>query len=491
VYDVKRAAFAFRWAALHCAAVNVLAIDQGTSSTKALVVSPAGAVLAEAELPVCSRATADGGVEQDPEELWQSVLGAGRQATARAGVPIAALGLANQGETVLAWERATGRALSSAISWQDRRALSVCDALRAHEKSLQTLTGLPLDPYFAAPKMRWLREHVTRDGVCTTTDAWLLHRLCGAYVTDAATASRTLLLDLDAVSWSAAAAAHFGIDPNALPAIAPCAGAVGETTAFGGRLPVAGIAVDQQAALFAEGCINPGETKCTYGTGAFLLATVGPRARRSTAGLVACVAWQLGDATTYCLDGQVYTVGAAVSWLQEIGLIGAPHDLDQLGGAAPDAGQVVFVPGLAGLAAPFWRPAARGVFTGLALATSRQQMVRAVVDGIAAQVAWLARAAAADLGGPLQRLRADGGLTRSRLLMQVQADLLQAPVEVYPSPHATALGVAAFARLGIGAAGDPSAWQPAAVYEPQISADEAESRLQRWRRVAEATMGLG
>jgi len=276
-----------------------------------------------------------------------------------------------------------------------------------------------------------------------------------------------------------------------LPAIAPCAGVVGETTVFGGRLPVAGIAVDQQAALFAESCLSPGETKCTYGTGAFLLATVGARARRSKAGLVACVAWQLGGETTYCLDGQVYTVGAAVTWLQEIGLISTPQDLDQLGGAAPDAGQVVFVPGLAGLAAPFWRPAARGVFAGLALATTRQQMVRAVVDGIAAQVAWLARAVAADLGQPLQRLRVDGGLTRSRLLMQIQADLLQAPVEVYPSPHATALGVAAFARLGTGTAHAQSAWQPAAVYEPQIGADEAESRLQRWRRVAEATMGLG
>ena len=469
----------------------VLAIDQGTSSTKALIVSPDGGVVAESEAPVRSQATSDGGVEQDPEELWQSVLDAARRALKQARVPIAVLGLANQGETVLAWERSSGRPLSRAISWQDRRALGVCERLGAHGAWLQRHTGLPLDPYFAAPKMRWLRQHVTPDGACTTTDAWLLHRLCGAYVTDAATASRTLLLDLDAVEWSPEAAALFDIDPGTLPAIVPCAGAVGETNLFGEPLPVAGLAVDQQAALFAEGCLGTGEAKCTYGTGAFLLVTVGAQPRRSTAGLVACVAWQLGSETTYCLDGQVYTVGAAVSWLQSVRLVDGPHDLDRLGDAVPDAGGVVFIPGLAGMAAPFWRPAARGLFAGLSLATSREQLVRAVIDGIAAQVAWLARAAAADLGHPLARLRVDGGLTRSRALMQTQADLLQAPVEVYPSPHATALGVAALARRGAGAAIDTvRSWTPAAVYEPRIDADEAETRLQRWRRVAEATMDL-
>jgi glycerol kinase len=298
--------------------VNVLAIDQGTSSTKALVVAPDGSVLAEAEVAVHPRATADGGVEQDPDELWQSLLDAGGQALAQAGVAVGAVGLANQGETVVAWERATGRLLSPAISWQDRRALAVCEGLDEHRSRLEEITGLLLDPYFAAPKMRWLRQHVTDEGVCTTTDTWLLHRLCGAYVTDAATASRTLLLDLDAVAWSAEAAACFEIDPQTLPAIVPCAAPVGETRAFGEPLPVTGLAGDQQAALFAERCLRSGETKCTYGTGAFLLATVGPRQRRSAAGLVACVAWQLGDRTTYRLDGQVYTVGAAVGWLQSV-----------------------------------------------------------------------------------------------------------------------------------------------------------------------------
>jgi glycerol kinase len=474
--------------------VHTLAIDQGTSSTKALVVAPDGGVVAETEVPVHPHALTDDAIEQDPEELWTSVLDAGRQAIARASVPIGRIGLANQGETVLAWEPASGRPLSAAISWQDRRALDLCERLREHGGWLQARTGLPLDPYFAAPKMRWLREQCTRAGVCTTTDTWLLYRLCGAYVTDAATASRTMLLDLDTAGWSAQAAELFEIDVASLPRIVPCATPVGETAAFGASLPIAGLAVDQQAALFAETCHDAGEAKCTYGTGAFLLATLGTHGQRSRSGLVTCIAWQLDGATTYCLDGQVYTAGAAVAWLQRMRVIDDAADLDALGGATGDAGGVVFVPALAGLAAPFWQPSARGVFSGLALATSREQLIRAVLDGIAAQVAWLARAAAADLGRPLTRLRADGGLTRSQLLMQTQADLLQAPVEIYPSPHATALGVAALARLGTGTARTPAdavgTWQPAAVYEPHISADEAESRLQRWRRTADATMEL-
>jgi glycerol kinase len=474
--------------------VNVLAIDQGTSSTKAFVVSPDGAVLGEAEMPVRPVATADGGVEQDPEELWESVLSSGRKAIAEAGQPVGALGLANQGETVLVWDRATGRPLSAAMNWQDRRAALVCDRLRGKAGDLEEITGLPLDPYFVAPKITWLRENVTTEGVATTSDTWLLNRLCGAFVTDAATASRWLLLDLDRAEWSPAACEAFGIDPSSLPEPVSCAGLVGETEAFGGRLPVTGLVVDQQAALFGERCIEAGEAKCTYGTGAFLLATVGSRPVRSRSGLAGCVAWRLGDTVTYCLDGQVYTVGSAVSWLTEIGLIGGPADLDALGGSVSSPEGVSFVPGLAGLAAPFWKPAARGGFIGLSLASTRAHLVRAVVEGIAAGVAWLAKAVEADLGRPLERLRVDGGLTRSRLLMQIQADLLGIPVEVYSSPNATGLGAAAFARLGSGAVTTLEEaigrWTPATVFEPSVSTDEARSRLENWRRRAEAMVGL-
>ena len=468
--------------------VHVLAIDQGTSATKALVVAPDGTILGSAEVPVSPLTVGGDGVEQDPEELWQSVVAAGRTALATARVDVGAVGLANQGETVLAWDRDSGRPCSPAISWQDRRARGVCERRVDRAAALTATTGLPLDPYFAAPKMTWLREAVTRDGVVTTTDAWLVHRLTGAFVTDAATASRTLLLDLDRGAWSASACECFGLDPAALPAIVACDAVVGETAAFGARLPVAGLAVDQQAALFGEACLAPGEAKCTYGTGAFLLATVGNAPRRSRAGLVACVAWRLGAGTTYCLDGQVYTAGAAVQWLQRVGLLTDAAELDALADGVSTAGGVVFVPALAGLAAPFWKPAARAAVVGIGLATERAHLVRAVLDGVAAQVALLAGAVESDLGTPLARLRVDGGLTRSRALLQAQADLLQRPIEVYPSPHATALGIAALARLGVGTARTPAdavgTWRPAAVYEPSITAAEAAERLARWRRVA-------
>lgn len=466
--------------------MNVLAIDQGTSATKALVVDADGGVLASGEAPVRPAFLPDGGVEQDPEALWASVVAAATTALGRARTSVGAIGLANQGETVLAWDRGSGRPLSPAISWQDRRAAGVCEALAVDAERLQEITGLPLDPYFAAPKMKWLREQVTRDGVCTTTDAWLLHRLTGAFVTDAATASRTLLFDLGAGRWSPEACDLFDVDPGSLPTIAGNAEPLGETTAFGGRLPVTAAIVDQQAALFGEACHAAGEAKCTYGTGAFLLVNVGTEPRRSTAGLAACVAWRLGGDTTYCLDGQVYTAGAAVSWLGELGLVGGPDEVDRAGASS---GGVWFVPALAGLAAPFWKPQARGAFVGLSLSTSRGALVAAVIEGIAAQVAWLARAVAHDLGHPLVRLRADGGLTRSAALMQAQADLLQVPVDVFPSPDATALGVAALARRGA-TPGALAAWTPAATFTPRISADAAETRLRAWRRAVEATMDL-
>jgi glycerol kinase len=416
--------------------------------------------------------------------------------------------LANQGETVLAWDRGTGAPLSPAIVWQDRRSGGVCARLADRSAELTAITGLPLDPYFAAPKMTWLRENLTGDGTVTTTDSWLLARLGAGYVTDAATASRTLLLDLDRAAWSETACAAFGLDPAALPEVADCAGLVGETSAFGGSLPVAGIAVDQQAALLAEGCLAAGDAKCTYGTGAFLLVTTGAHAARSGAGLSCSVAWRLGGAVTYCLDGQVYTAGSALRWLTGAGVLREPSELDAVGGAVPDAGGVTFVPALAGLGAPHWAPDARGLLTGLHLGTSRGHIARAVAEGIAASVALLVEAAAADLGrlpggvwggsgfGPpgetLRSLRADGGLTRSRLLMQAQADLLQVPVLVCRSADATALGVAALARLGTGdAASAAEAVGPAEVervVEPSITADQAAERLSVFRAAVDLAL---
>ena len=471
--------------------MNVLAIDQGTSSTKALVVADGGEIIGEGSAPVHPHAGAEGAVEQDPRELLESIVDAGRAALEAAGVEVEAVGLGNQGETVLRWNRETGEAYGAALSWQDRRAVSVTRELASHEERLTELTGLPLDPYFAAPKMTFLRREQGDEGVVTTVDAWLNQQLAGAFVTDAATASRTMLLDLETAQWSEEACSLFGLDPADQPEIVDCDAPVGETTAFGDALPLTGLAVDQQAALFAESCFAPGEAKCTYGTGAFILANAGDQVVRSKAKLAVCVAWRLGGATTYCLDGQVYSAGSAVSWLEELELISQPADLDRLDG---DTDGVVFVPSLAGLGAPFWSPEARGGWLGLSLATRREQLVRAVVWGIAAQVAALARAMGEDVGQPLERLRVDGGLTRSAALMQAQADFLQAPVELYPSADATALGVGAFARLGSGAARTPEeavgSWASAAVFEPRMSSDGAEQRLAEWEAAALALAEL-
>ncbi|MCO8269322.1 FGGY family carbohydrate kinase [Actinoplanes sp. TRM 88003] len=471
--------------------MHILAIDQGTSGTKAVVTDEKGQVLATVEEPLHPVYLDGGGVEQDPRELLGSVLSAGRWAAAEAGVPLDAVALANQGETVLAWDRSTGDPLGPAIVWQDRRAEAVCAARSGSAPRVAELTGLVLDPYFSAPKMRWLRDHRTTDGVVTTTDTWLVHQLCGVFVTDASTASRSLVLDLDAVDWSGELLSLFGLDGEELPEIVASDAIVGTTRAFGSELPVTGLIVDQQAALLAENCLEAGTAKCTYGTGAFLLAQLGPAAARSGAGLATSVAWQLRGGTGYCVDGQVYTAASAVRWMCDLGLISGADQLDTV--AAPDSGGVLCVPALAGLAAPWWDSSATAALTGMTLSTGRGHLVRAVLDGIAAQVAALVTLTGDDLGTPLTRLRADGGLTRSRVLMQAQADLAQLPVDIYPSPHATALGAAACARLAL----DPSVtpgevvggWEPSATYEPSWSADRAAEHLERWNNAVAGTKG--
>ena len=468
--------------------VSVLAIDQGTSGTKAIVVDEAGTVLALAEEPVRPQYLADGAVEQSPSELLESVLTAGRRAIDEAGVPIEVISLANQGETVLAWDPATGEPLTTALVWQDSRAQSVCDRLRARADVIAARSGLVLDPYFSAPKMAWIREHLTREGVVTTSDSWLLHRLTGEFVTDVSTASRSLILNLDSREWDNDLLGYFGLEGESLPRIAACDEVVGQTNAFGGSIPVGGVIVDQQAALLAEGCLEVGEAKCTYGTGAFLLMNTGPSAPRSTNGLTTSVAWTIRGESKYCIDGQVFTAASAIRWLQELGLISDARDIDMA--AAADSGNVSFVPALAGLAAPWWRADAKAAFSGMSLATDRGQLIRAVLEGIAAQIADLAAACAADLGDSLKSLRVDGGLTRSSVLMQAQADILQLPIEVYPSAHATALGAAALGRLAVRPREVVPAvdWTPEHVYEPRWNADRAADFMGNWRAAVTRTL---
>ena len=464
----------------------VLAIDQGTSGTKAVVIGRDETVLAIAEESVRPRYGDGGVVEQDPLALLRSVVDAGRHAIAKADVRIDAVALANQGETVLAWDPVTGEPLADAMVWQDRRAETVCAELADHADDIARVTGLVLDPYFSAPKMAWLRRNVTREGVVTTTDTWLVSQLTGEFVTDVSTASRSLLLDVDAVAWSEDLLDIFGLGGERLPRIVASDEVVGTTTAFGAEVPVAGLIVDQQAALFAENCRDAEAAKCTYGTGAFLLANTGATALRSSGGLTTSVAWQARGATAYCVDGQVYTAASAVRWLQDLGLIDDAEDLDRV--AADDAAGVLCVPAFAGLAAPWWRPEATASFSGLTLSTGRGELVLALLQGIAAQVAGMLRLVESDLGRASAALRVDGGLTRCETLMQAQADLAQVPIDVYPSSHATAMGAGALAWLAITpdlALGDAvGSWQPSRTYEPRWSRDRAESFLERWNLAA-------
>jgi glycerol kinase len=350
------------------------------------------------------------------------------------------------------------------------------------------VTGLVLDPYFSAPKMAWLRRQVPT-GVITTSDTWLLHQLTGAFVTDATTASRSLVTELGGSGWNDELLRYFGLADEALPTIVGNDEIIGTTTAFGGEVPVGGIVVDQQAALLAEACLEPGMAKCTLGTGAFLLSNTGTDGVRSTAGLTSSVAWRLGGIDTFCVDGQVYTAASAVTWLQSLGLVSSAAEMDRV--AAPDAGGVLCVPALAGLAAPWWKSQATATITGMTLSTGREHVVLAVLQGIAAQIAELVTAIDADTAPALSRLRVDGGLTRSQVLMQACADITGVPVDVYPSAHATALGAAALAQLSLQpdrALSDVvPPWTPSATYEPAWSADRAGEFRAAWRALANST----
>jgi len=455
--------------------VSILAIDQGTSATKAVIWSEQG-IAAEIDVPVHGLTHHGDAIEQDPEALWDSIVAAGRQAMDAAGIPVRAVAIGNQGETVLAWDRNTGQAIGPALSWQDRRSASVTAGIDAADAGfLHQVTGLPVDPYFAAPKIAWLQRSLDLPAgggvVVTTIDAWVNFRLAGAYATDLSTASRTQLLDGESLEWSERAAEIYGLPIATFPDLVPCDATLGMTTVFGSPLPVAGVMVDQQAALLAEGCTSPGSAKCTYGTGIFLLANIGRAHVPSTAGLATSLAWAMRDGTrASCVDGQVYSAGAAVTWLQRAGLIDGPADLDALAGAVHNTDGVRFDPSFSGRGAPHWDPSAAASITGLGLSTRREHIVRAFLEGLATEVTSLVRAVESDVHGRLSALRVDGGLTQSAVLMQVQADSLGVPVEVYPHSCATALGLAAAALRALDGAGAEDAvihgWQPRRVFEP-------------------------
>ena len=487
----------------------ILAIDQGTTGTTAL--------LLDAALVVRGRHTVDfpqiypqpGWVEHDSEAILGSVKTAIAGALRAAGLEpegldpsrIAAIGITNQRETTVVWDRATGAPLHHAIVWQDRRTADRCQALRAagHSATFRERTGLVLDPYFSGTKLAWILDHVpgARDRAARgelafgTIDTLLVWHLTGgvAHVTDASNASRTLLMDLGTLEWSDGLLQLLDVPRAVLPRICSSSEIYGYTRGFPGLpdgIPVAGMAGDQQAALFGQVCFAVGEAKCTFGTGAFMLVNTGTTPVFSDNGLLTSVAWKLGNTTTYALEGSAFVAGAAVQWLRDgLGLLETSAESERLAATVPDTGGVYFVPALTGLGAPYWKPEARGVITGLTRGTTRAHLVRATLEGIAFQNHALLAAMQSDLRRPLLAVKVDGGAASNDLLMQFQADLLGVALVRPAMVETTALGAALLAGLAVGVWPDLEAvrrsWQEERRFHRTMPAAEVEQRLAGWR----------
>jgi glycerol kinase len=489
--------------------MSVLAIDAGTTGVTALIVTHDGAIAGRGYQEFRQYFPQPGWVEHLPEGIWQATLAACAQALAAAGNPaIECLGITNQRETAVLWDRATLAAPHRAIVWQDRRTAAICARLTAegHGPAVEALTGLRIDPYFTATKLTWLAEFEPAvwagvlDGSVAvgTVDSYLIARLTSGkrHVCDASNASRTLLFDIGSGQWSAELCELFGVPPHALPEVVPSTGVVGHTdpAAFLGlSLPVAGIAGDQQAALFGQACYQPGAAKCTYGTGSFVLVNTGPSIVRSQAGLLSTVAWlEPSGELTYALEGSVFVTGAAIQWLRDgLGLLDNAGQSEGLARSVPDAGGVVFVPALTGLGAPDWDPSARGAIFGLTRGTTRAHLIRAALEAIAFEVRDVVDVMTAEAAGPgAAPLRVDGGASANDLLLQLQADQLQRPVERPVIAETTALGAAFLAGLGTGVWSSrdelAATWRLDRRFDPGPRDETAHAR---WRAAVERTKG--
>jgi len=486
----------------------ILALDQGTTSSRSILFDREGRIVAVAQREFAQHYPRPGWVEHDADEIWVSQASTIAEVLARAGVAareIAAVGITNQRETVVLWDRATGHPVAPAIVWQDRRTAERCDALRTagHEARVAARTGLLLDPYFSGTKLAWLldhlpgaRERAARGELCFgTVDSWLAWKLSGgqAHVTDASNASRTLLMNLEG-GWDPEMLALFDVPAACLPRILPSANRAGLFARIEGHeVPLAGIAGDQQAALFGQTCFRPGMAKNTYGTGCFMLMNTGERPLRSRHRLLTTVAWDLG-ARSYALEGSVFVGGAVVQWLRDgLGLIERSSDVEALAASVPDSGGVLMVPAFTGLGSPHWDAYARGTVLGITRGTQRGHFARAALEAIAFQSAEVLAAMRADAEQPLIELRVDGGATVNDLLMQFQADLLGVPVVRPRVTETTALGAAYLAGLAIGVWSSigqlAEGWQAERVFEPSISRDEAGERMRRWSRAVERARG--
>ncbi len=488
----------------------VLALDQGTTSSRALVFDEEGRIRAVAQREFEQHFPRPGWVEHDPADLWETQLATAREALESVGIAAADLvgiGITNQRETTLLWDRATGEPVHRAIVWQDRRTADFCETLRAdgHESLFREKTGLVLDPYFSGTKLRWLLDHVdgareraeAGDLCFGTVDTWLVWHLTGGRVhaTDATNASRTLLFNLHTGDWDDELLEVIGVPRAVLPEVVPSSGIIGETApdVLGAAVPVAGIAGDQQAALFGQRCTRPGMAKNTYGTGCFLLMQTGAAPVVSEHGLLTTVAWRIGDRTAFALEGSVFIGGAAVQWLRDgLGIIETAADVEALARSVDDADGVVLVPAFTGLGAPHWDPYARGILVGITRGTTAAHFARATLDGIVQQVADVTEAMARDAGLPLAELHVDGGAARNDLLLQLQADALRTPVVRSAVAETTALGAAYLAGLAVGVWNEAEIdrqWAADARFEPEAPAEETERRRREWARAVERAKG--
>ena len=485
----------------------VLALDQGTTSSRAIVFDEAGAVRAMAQAEFRQIFPQPGWVEHDPEEIWRTQLHVAQEALANARIAardLAAIGIANQRETTVLWDRASGAPLANAIVWQDRRTADHCARLKreGHAARVTSKTGLVLDPYFSATKLAWLldrvpgaRERAERGELAFgTIDTWLAWKLTGGalHVTDPTNASRTLLYDIGTGAWDDELLPLFRVPRAVLPDVRPSSGALGTTEPqlFGAPVPIAGIAGDQQAALFGQACHSPGMAKNTYGTGCFMLLHTGASRIESRHGLLATRAASATGVAEFALEGSVFIAGAVVQWLRDgLGLIRSSREVEALAASVPDSGGVYLVPAFAGLGAPHWDAYARGAIFGLTRGTTAAHLARAALESIAFQSAEVLLAMQNDSGLELAELRVDGGATANDLLMQFQADLLGVPVVRPRTTETTALGAAYLAGLATGvwrtSAEIAAQWQRERVFTPRMSRDEAKARLAGWLRAVE------
>ena len=489
----------------------VLALDQGTTSSRALVIDEAGEIRGSAQREIAQRYPHPGWVEHDADEIWATQLGTATEALARAGVPagkVAAIGITNQRETIVLWDRATGRPLAPAIVWQDRRTSARCDQLRRDglEAEVTAITGLVLDPYFSATKIAWVLDHVpgareramAGELACGTIDSWLVWNLTrGAlHVTDASNASRTALFDLHTGAWSERLCELFDVPRALLPEIVDSSGIAGHSAAdlLGASIPIAGIAGDQQAALYGQRCTRAGMAKNTYGTGCFMLMHTGHAPVVSKHRLLSTVAWRIGGSTEFALEGSVFIAGAVVQWLRDsLGVIRDSADVERLAASVDDAAGVTFVPAFTGLGAPHWDADARGAIVGLTRGSTAAHIARAAIESIAFQSADVLAAMQAESGVDLAELRVDGGATRNDALMQFQADLLGVPVLRPTRTECTALGAAFLAAQAVGLWPDAAQldchWRLDRMFEPRLGQSQAAERMAEWHRAVGRVLG--